>query len=333
MKINMKVAFIIAVALHAVIIAFLVIRVSLDKPSRPNMGQGDIMHATFIPPAKGNPNGKAQNKKSAESVKVEDTKKKLEEIERKREENQKQLEQKKAEQEKKRLLAEEQAKKVEQEKELALKKKKAEEKKKLEEEKKKKLEEEKKKLEEEKKKKLEEEKKKLEEEKKKLEEEKKKLEEQKKLEEKKKKEAEAKKKAEEEAKKKAEAEAKAKAAAEARAKAAADSLEDDILGTADGDEVNGQGLGSAGGGDGGYGDKVRGLIEQNWRIDQSMNGKKVVVSIRLSSDGTVMDKTCQGDTRVCDSAIKAIDMVGLFPKPPATCPECSNIKISMTPKL
>ena len=144
----------------------------------------------------------------------------------------------------------------------------------------------------------------------------------------------AKKKAEEAAKKKAEAEAKAKAQAEAKAKAEADSLEDDILGTADGDEVNGQGLGSGGGGgEAGYGDKVRGLIEQNWRIDPSMNGKKVVVTIKIGSNGLVSDESCQGDEKVCKSALDAIRLVGMFPAPPATCPECSNIKISMTPKL
>lgn len=52
----MKAAFIIAVALHAILLGVLLIRFSLDKPTRPNMGQGDIMHATFVPPAKGNPN-------------------------------------------------------------------------------------------------------------------------------------------------------------------------------------------------------------------------------------------------------------------------------------
>lgn len=60
MKINMKAAFIIAVALHAILLGVLLIRFSLDKPTRPNMGQGDIMHATFVPPAKGNPNGTAK---------------------------------------------------------------------------------------------------------------------------------------------------------------------------------------------------------------------------------------------------------------------------------
>ncbi|MBR1612234.1 MAG: cell envelope integrity protein TolA [Succinivibrio sp.] len=338
MKISLKTAFVMALALHVTIAGVLLLKVSLDRPEKPNMGAGNIMHATFIPPAKGNPNGSQSQPKKQDSQ----VDKKLLEQQKKQEELRKELEKRAAEQkaqEKKRQEAiekkkAEEAKKIEQQKELALKKKKLEEekKKKLEEEKKKKAEEEKKKkLEEEKKKKAEaEKKKKLEEEKKKkAEEEKKKLEEEKKKkleEEKKKKEAEAKKRQEE-------AEAKARAAAEAKAKAQADSLEDDILGTANGDPVNGQGLGSGAGGEAGYGDKVRGLIEQNWRVDQSMNGKRVVVSLKLDSGGIVTGVSCQGDDKVCQSAVAAIELVGMFPRPPADCPQCSNIKISMTPKL
>lgn len=338
MKISLKTAFVMALALHVTIAGVLLLKVSLDRPEKPNMGAGNIMHATFIPPAKGNPNGSQSQPKKQDSQ----VEKKLLEQQKKQEELRKELEKRAAEQkaqEKKRQEAiekkkAEEAKKIEQQKELALKKKKLEEekKKKLEEEKKKKAEEEKKKkLEEEKKKKAEaEKKKKLEEEKKKkAEEEKKKLEEEKKKkleEEKKKKEAEAKKRQEE-------AEAKARAAAEAKAKAQADSLEDDILGTANGDPVNGQGLGSGAGGEAGYGDKVRGLIEQNWRVDQSMNGKRVVVSLKLDSGGIVTGVSCQGDDKVCQSAVAAIELVGMFPRPPADCPQCSNIKISMTPKL
>ena len=330
MKISLKTAFVMALALHVTIAGVLLLKVSLDRPEKPNMGAGNIMHATFIPPAKGNPNGSQSQPKKQDSQ----VDKKLLEQQKKQEELRKELEKRAAEQkaqEKKRQEAiekkkAEEAKKIEQQKELALKKKKLEEekKKKLEEEKKKKLEEEKKKkAEAEKKKKLEEEKKKkAEEEKKKLEEEKKKKLE----EEKKKKEAEAKKRQEE-------AEAKARAAAEAKAKAQADSLEDDILGTANGDPVNGQGLGSGAGGEAGYGDKVRGLIEQNWRVDQSMNGKRVVVSLKLDSGGIVTGVSCQGDDKVCQSAVAAIELVGMFPRPPADCPQCSNIKISMTPKL
>ena len=335
MKISLKTAFVMALALHVTIAGVLLLKVSLDRPEKPNMGAGNIMHATFIPPAKGNPNGSQSQPKKQDSQ----VDKKLLEQQKKQEELRKELEKRAAEQkaqEKKRQEAiekkkAEEAKKIEQQKELALKKKKLEEekKKKLEEEKKKKAEEEKKKkLEEEKKKKAEAEKKKKEK-KKKAEEEKKKLEEEKKKkleEEKKKKEAEAKKRQEE-------AEAKARAAAEAKAKAQADSLEDDILGTANGDPVNGQGLGSGAGGEAGYGDKVRGLIEQNWRVDQSMNGKRVVVSLKLDSGGIVTGVSCQGDDKVCQSAVAAIELVGMFPRPPADCPQCSNIKISMTPKL
>ena len=43
MKINMKVAFIIAILIHAIILAVLLLRINLDKPSRPNLGKGDII--------------------------------------------------------------------------------------------------------------------------------------------------------------------------------------------------------------------------------------------------------------------------------------------------
>ena len=286
----MKVAFIIAILIHAIILAVLLLRINLDKPSRPNLGKGDIMHATFVPPAKGKETGKASVKKSEPepTVVIEDPKVKEETLKREQQakELKQRMEQKKLEEQKKQA-------------DLALKKKK-----------------------------IEEEKKKLEEQKKKAEEERKKALEKKKQEEL------AKKKAEAEAKAKAQAEAKAKAQAEANAKAQADSLEDDILGTADGDEKNGQGLGSGGsGGEAGYGDKVRGLIEQNWRIDPSMNGKRVVVTIKIDNNGMVTSQNCQGDEKVCASALESIVNVGMFPKPPSSCPECSNIKISMTPKL
>ncbi len=140
----------------------------------------------------------------------------------------------------------------------------------------------------------------------------KKAQEQKKLEEQKK--AEAKKKAEAEAKKKAEVE--------------------DILGTEDGDPVNGKGLGSGpSGASDGYGAKIQGMIESNWYIDPSMNGKTVKVSINVGSDGIISDEQCQGDAKVCKSAIDALKRIGMLPAPPANCPECGNIVISMTPKL
>jgi colicin import membrane protein len=64
-----------------------------------------------------------------------------------------------------------------------------------------------------------------------------------------------------------------------------------------------------------------------------MNGKRVVVSLKLDSGGIVTGVSCQGDDKVCQSAVAAIELVGMFPRPPADCPQCSNIKISMTPKL
>ncbi len=333
MKIDMKFAFVIAVVLHIMVLGAFLIKVSLDKPSRPNVHQGELMHATFIPPAKGSEQGKAQKKTEAPAPEVKNevkTEVKTEEKKQEMEERlarQKHLEeqrQKALEEQRKLALkkAEEQKKKLEEEKKKAQEaKRKLEEKKKLEEEKKKKLEEEKKKkLEEEQKKKLEEEKKKKleEEQKKKLEEEKKK-----KLEEEKKKKLE-----EEQKKKKAEEQRRQD---EERKKAEADSLENDILGQKNGED-GGQGLGSSGA-DAGYGDKIRTLIEQNWRVDQSMNGKKVQVIIKIDKDGMVTSTRCEGDERVCRSALDAIELVGMFPAPPKNCPDCSQIKVSMIPKL
>ena len=90
MKINMKVAFIFALIVHAIIIAVLLVRVSLDKPSKPNMGNGDLMHATFVPPAKGKPSGAKQKKVE---LPVEDKQQaELEQQKLKQQQEQKQLE-------------------------------------------------------------------------------------------------------------------------------------------------------------------------------------------------------------------------------------------------
>ena len=322
------------------------VNVSLDKPERPQDAGSNLMHATIVtPPAKGKPTGKALAKPQASqnTTKTEESKseavvqaqKELQErvaMQQKQEEarakaveaKQKQEALKKA-QEKKALAlkkAQEQKKLEEQKKAEAKKKAEAEAKKKAEVEAKKKAEAEaKKKAEVEAKKKAEAEAKKKAE-----------------VEAKKKAEAEAKKKAEVEAKKKAEAEAKRKAEAEAKRKAAAsskaDSLEEDILGTEDGDPVNGKGLGSGpSGASDGYGAKIQGMIESNWYIDPSMNGKTVKVSINVGSDGIISDEQCQGDAKVCKSAIDALKRIGMLPAPPANCPECGNIVISMTPKL
>ena len=317
MKIGTGTAFGIAIFIHLALIVVLVVNVSLDKPERPNDNRNNIMHATMITPASlGNPNGKTQEQKTqaSQNVKIPEPKssaKAQEELQerlaaqQKAEAERKEAVALKKKQEAERLEAERKAneqKRIEAEKKaLALKK--AQEQKRLEEQKKL---EEKKKAEAEAKKKAE-------------------------AEAKKKAEAEAKKKAEAEAKKKAEAEAKKKAEAEAQQKA--DSLEDDILGTTDGDPINGKGLGAGPDGAGGYGAKVQGMIEQNWLIDPSMNGKTVKVSISVDSNGLISGEQCQGDKKVCKSALDTLNRIGMLPRPPANCPECGNIVISMTPKL
>ena len=333
MKIGTGTAFGIAIFIHLALIVVLVVNVSLDKPERPNDNRNNIMHATMITPASlGNPNGKTQEQKTqaSQNVKTPEPKssaKAQEELQerlaaqQKAEAERKEAVALKKKQEAERLEAERKAneqKRIEAEKKaLALKK--AQEQKRLEEQKKL---EEKKKAEAEAKKKAEAEtKKKAEAETKKKAE----------AEAKKKAEAEAKKKAEAEAKKKAEAEAKRKAEAEAQQKA--DSLEDDILGTTDGDPINGKGLGAGPDGAGGYGAKVQGMIEQNWLIDPSMNGKTVKVSISVDSNGLISGEQCQGDKKVCKSALDTLNRIGMLPRPPANCPECGNIVISMTPKL
>lgn len=175
----------------------------------------------------------------------------------------------------------------------------------------------------------------------------------KKAEEKKKAEAEAKKKAEAEAKKKAEAEAKKKAELEAIAKQMAaeqaarmeaqkqeqlkeqaDDLEKDLLGQANGVE-GGEGLGSGTGSSDSltYGNKVQQLIEQNWRIDPSMNGKKVVVTVSVDNEGMIYNEKCQGDSTVCASAIATLNLIGMLPRPPQGCKDCNTIVITMTPKI
>ena len=312
MKIGLGTAFILAMLFHGALLATLVINVSLEKPKRPEEKLGQIMHATIVnvPPAKGSPSGEQPKK-----VQVQDTAKQAAEAAAKA----------KAEQEarikaelEKQLAAQ---KKAEAERQKALALKKAEEKKKAEADAKKKAEEEaKKKAEAEAKKKAEEEAKK-------------------------KAEAEAKKKAEAEAKKKAELEAIAKQMAAEQAarmeaqkqeqlKEQADDLEKDILGQANGVE-GGEGLGSGTGSSDSltYGNKVQQLIEQNWRIDPSMNGKKVVVTVSVDNEGMIYNEKCQGDSTVCASAIATLNLIGMLPRPPQGCKDCNTIVITMTPKI
>ena len=302
MRIGLGAAFVLAIMFHGALLAALVINVSLDKPKRPEEKSGQIIHATIVnvPPAKGNPAGK-----EPEGVKVQDTARQAAEAAAKA----KAEAEAKARAELEKQLAAQRKAEAERQKALALKK----------------AEEEKKKAEEEAKKKAEEEKKKAEEEKKKAE-------------------AEAKKKAEAEAeaKKKAELEALAKQMEKEqlerleaeKMKNQADNLEDDILGQANGVE-GGQGLGAGTGSDESltYGSKVQQLIEQNWRIDPSMNGKKVVVTVSIDQEGMIYNEKCQGDRAVCASAIATLNLIGMMPRPPKGCKDCNTIVITMIPKV
>ncbi len=170
---------------------------------------------------------------------------------------------------------------------------------------------------------LEEERQKQEAEKKRLEEERKKQEE-----EQKRREEEALKKAreEEEAKKREEQE-KARALEEQRRRASEEALalEEQLLG--------GQaGAGAAGVADE-YGARVQTLIEQNWRIDPSWNGKKVVVTLNVDNQGMISNEKCQGDAAVCAGALATLRLIGMLPRPPVDCRDCSTIVLTMTPQL
>lgn len=313
MKFSTATAFIAALVLHLLILLLLIVNVSLDKPERPRDAGSTLMHATMVtPPARGNPEGKAKNVKPQVKEESKPREEQSLELEKAAAEMKARVEaQKKAEAE--RVLA---LKKKEAEKKALEEKKRAEAKARAEAEAKKKAEAEaKRKAEEEAKKKA------LEEAKRKAEEaERKALEEAKRLE------AEAKKKAEAEALRKAEEEAKAKAEAEANA------LEDELLGTADG-VPSGEGLGSGGGPSAEYGARVQTLIEQNWRIDPSMNGKRVVVTVNVDDGGLISGEQCEGDLQVCDSALATLRLIGMLPRPPQNCPDCHTIVITMTPRI
>lgn len=323
MKLGIGAAFVIALAIHGALLAVLAINVSLDKPKRPEEKSGQIMHATIVnvPPAKGTPQGKPPKQNNT----VQDTAKAAAEAAAKA----------KAEAEKKAALAKqvEAQKKAEAERQKAIALKKAEEaKKKAEAEAKKKAEEEaKKKAEAEAKKKA------AEEAKKKAEDEAKK----KRAEEAKKKADEAKKKAAEEAKKKAELEKVAKQMMEEQQKRLdaqknqqADDLESDLLGQVNGTDA-GVGLGSGTGSNESqtYGAKVQQLIEQNWRVDPSMNGKRVVVTVSVNDGGEIYNLKCDGDKAVCAGAISTLNLIGMLPRPPQGCKDCNTIVITMTPKI
>ncbi len=300
MKINTAFAFCAALGLHLAVLAVLIVNVSLDKPERPSDEAGQIMHAVMIstPPARGSEQGKAQNaveKTPAVKPVPQDTA----------------AERKKAEAELAAKVAQQQAQEAKRQQALALKKKQeAERKARQEAERKAKAEAEAKaKAEAAAKAKAE-------------------------AEAKAKAEAEAKAKREAEAKAKREAEAKAKAEAEAKAKAAAEAarLEEELLGTASGSS-SGSGLGGGAGVSSEYGAKVQQLIEQNWRVDPSMNGKQVVVTVSVDAQGMISGEKCTGDQAVCDSALATLQLIGMLPRPPAKCPDCNTIVITMTPKI
>lgn len=327
-----------AVVFHGILLGVLAVNVSLTRPQRPEDKTGQIMHATVVnmPPAKGSPSGKAEGSKPAEPNKnqtvdtSEQAAKQAEaEAKRKADEIAQQVEaQKKAEESRQKAIAMKKAAEEKAKKEAEAKAKaEAEAKAKAEAEAKRKAEEEKAKKEAEAKAKAEAEAKA-----------KKEAEAKRKAEEKAKAEAEAKRKAEEKAKADAEAMLQKELAeaqeAQRQAQQNANAIEDEIFGTSTGVE-GGQGLGSGDGSDERltYGNKVRQLIEQNWRIDPSMNGKRVVVTITVDNGGMIVSEQCDGDRAVCSSALSTIHLIGMMPMPPAGCKDCNTIVITMTPRL
>ena len=157
-------------------------------------------------------------------------------------------------------------------------------------------------------------------------------------EEKRKKAQEEKKRLEEEKKKKALEEAKKKKALEEQKKRALEKeladAENDII-----DELLPEGKGPANGSNQAveeamrYGALVKANIEENWRIDPQMVGKKVTVSIEIKPNGTIFNEECSGNNQVCESALRAVEFIGTLPPPPPTCTDCKKIILTMTPHL
>lgn len=157
-------------------------------------------------------------------------------------------------------------------------------------------------------------------------------------EEKRKKAQEEKKRLEEEKKKKALEEAKKKKALEEQKKRALEKeladAENDII-----DELLPEGKGPANGSNQAveeamrYGALVKANIEENWRIDPQMVGKKVTVSIEIKPNGTIFNEECSGNKQVCESALRAVEFIGTLPPPPPTCTDCKKIILTMTPHL
>ncbi len=333
MRSNLALSIIISILVHALIVVLLVVNIDFSKPEKPKDISQNLIKAKVIDPTKLPSNGrrgaqlKKADKQKEQALIAQKKAKKQEELKRQREAKIKE----RLAQEKKRV----EEKKAAQKRIALEKKKKAElEKKRLEEEKKKKVELEKKRLEAEKKKKAELEKKRLEaEKKKKAELEKKRLEE-----EKRKKAQEEKKRLEEEKKKKALEEAKKKKALEEQKKRALEKeladAENDII-----DELLPEGKGPANGSNQAveeamrYGALVKANIEENWRIDPQMVGKKVTVSIEIKPNGTIFNEECSGNKQVCESALRAVEFIGTLPPPPPTCTDCKKIILTMTPHL
>lgn len=113
-----------------------------------------------------------------------------------------------------------------------------------------------------------------------------------------------------------------------------DDLEQSLLGQANG-TVGGEAAISGNGSaeSQAYGDKIQTLVLQNWYVDPSMNGKKVVVTFNVDNGGLISNEKCQGDSRVCKSALDAIRLIGMMPRPPINCQECNTVVLTMTPKL
>lgn len=320
MKINIGIAFVVAIILHILLILILAINVSLNKPKRPDSLDSNIMKATVVQlgaAAKNAPKIEtpAVSSVTKEPIKVDSNKAKEEQL-KKNIETQKKLQQerealalkKKQEQEKKRL--EEQKKKELEKKRLAEQKQKELEKKRLEEQKR---------IAEQKKKELEKQK----------QEEQKRIAEQKRLEEEKQKLAKEQQKLKEEQQKLAQ-----QKALQQKQQQELDALEQSLLGQADGVANTNAGANSNGSAESqAYGDKIQTLVLQNWYVDPSMNGKKVVVTFNVDNGGLISNEKCQGDSRVCKSALDAIRLIGMMPRPPVNCQECNTVVLTMTPKL
>ena len=51
------------------------------------------------------------------------------------------------------------------------------------------------------------------------------------------------------------------------------------------------------------------------------------------AQGMISNEKCQGDAQVCASALATLRLIGMLPRPPAKCPDCNTIVITMTPRI